>query len=353
MKKVLCVLIVLLAAAAVPVRCFAADEASIAEDMLRAAGAEDADPPANLTLYAIQLLFGAFGDNAGGVLKSCAAVLAAVVASGLIGSFKNVSPALSLACEYVSVLSLSAVTFGVVKSVFDYACTAIQRFAEYQLSMIPVTSALYVFGGSGTAAASSAASGSMFYTVITVISGTVLTPLLGISLVLSLAAALPGSANLQSVCGAVKNTAATFTAFVFSMLAFSLSVQTVIASAADSYAARTVRFASGVFIPVIGSMIGDAARTVISAAGTAKAAVGGIGIAAMMSVLLPPIAVVATYKLGLLFAAVCARVLGCERESKYLYDVNGILSVLLAVVIGTATVFILSMAVFIKTGASI
>jgi len=139
---------------------------------------------------------------------------------------------------------------------------------------------------------------------------------------------------------------------MFSIFGFTMYLQTVIASSADNYAYRSVRFASGVFIPVIGNMLGDASRTVLGSIGVIKSVVGAIGVTAVLSVVIPPLVLVLLYKFALLGCAILSRVLGCERESRFLYELNGIMNVLMALVIGVAVVLITAIAVFIRTGVT-
>ena len=48
-----------------------------------------------------------------------------------------------------------------------------------------------------------------------------------------------------------------------------------------------------------------------------------------------------------------ARILGCDRESKLLYDISSLLSVLMSTIIGVSAVFLISVAIFIKIGVSV
>ena len=54
-----------------------------------------------------------------------------------------------------------------------------------------------------------------------------------------------------------------------------------------------------------------------------------------------------------LLAAMAARILGCDRESKLLYDISSLLSVLMSTIIGVSAVFLISVAIFIKIGVSV
>ena len=163
---------------------------------------------------------------------------------------------------------------------------------------------------------------------------------------------MPNGVSLQSIITLVKNTVTTLLAFAFTMFSAVLYFQTAITASADNLAYRSIRFASGVFIPVIGSVIGDASRTVNASIATVKSTVGYVGVAALAILLLPPIITAILYKFVVLLAAMAARILGCDRESRLLYDISSLLSVLMSTVIGVSAVFLISVAIFIKTGVS-
>lgn len=314
---------------------------------------DDTSPPSSLIAHGLSLVFDAFSSSGKGVAAHCGGILALCVTAAILNSLKSAFPSLGAAAEYVSLLALSGAVFGAVSSVTKLVEQATLRFAEYLLTLLPVMTAMYVYGGNAGAAVASATSVNLFCTVITVICNTVLTPLVNLCLVLSMTSALPGCSSVSPLSTGIKNLSAVLTAFVFSVLGFAVSLQTVISAAGDSYGMRTVRFASGVFIPVIGNMVGEASRTVISAVAKSKAIIGNAGIAALMSIALPPVAVVVLYKIGILLCGAMARMVGCEKEARLLYDVNGIFGILLAVMLGAAIVGILAVTVFVCVGAKV
>ncbi len=351
MKKVFLFIVVFAFVFAFPLRCVAAvDAETVISD---AGGAASSETPSNLVYHALSLIFSAFSENGKSIIAHCGGILAVCVCAGVMNSFKSSFPAVGSAGEYVSILALSAASFSAVNAVTVLVKQATMRFSQYLLSLLPVMTAMYVYGGSTGAAVSNATSIDLFCTVITVICNTVLTPLINVCLILSLTAAIPGCGSVQPIANGVKNLSASLTAFVFSILGFAVSVQTVISAAGDSYASRTVRFASGVFIPVIGNMVGEASRTVISAVAKAKSVIGFGGITALLTIVVPPAAVVVMYKLVILFCASSAKMLGCEKEAHLLYDINGIFGVLLAVMIGASLVGLLAITVFVCAGAKV
>lgn len=349
MKKTIIILLLLTAVFIFPVRCYAQTDAD--EIITDAGGNTDGYETQSLISHAFSLIFGAFSETGKSVLGHCAAILALCVTAGLINTFKHSFPVLGDAGEYISILLLSGTVFSAVNSITKFVAQATLRFSEYLLTLLPVMTSMYVYGGSTGAAVSNATSINLFCTVITVICNTVLAPLVNICLLLALTSALPGCSSVQPISGGVKNLAATLTAFVFSVLGFAVSLQTVVSAAGDSYATRTIRFASGVFIPVIGNMVGEASRTVISAVAKAKSVIGLGGIAAVMTIVIPPVITVMLYKIGILLCAAAARILGCEKEAAFLYDINGIFGLLFAVMLGSAMVGLLAITVFVCVGA--
>lgn len=302
----------------------------------------------------LTLIYDAIKDNGNTILRSFAGIFAVLILCCLMGAFRNASsgPALSAAYEYISILALSGVTYSVFSSLFVFVASALESLNLAMTSLLPVTASLYVFGGNVNAAAASNSGLLIFLSVISAISSKVLLPFLRISFALCLAGAMPGSVNLSPISTLVRNTATTVMAFLFSLLGFSLYLQTTIASANDTFVTRSVRFASGVFIPVIGNMLGDASKTVLASVSVIKSTVGAAGTVLVLAAVLPPILVTLIYKLLLLLCSIVARMLGCERESRFLYDLGGITGVLLALMIGSGAVCLIALAIFIKTGMS-
>ncbi len=326
----------------------AAAEAS--EIIIQAGGSTETETTQNVFLHGMSLIFSSAKQNGRSILACAGGLLAVMGVAGVFSALKNAYPALGSAGDYISVLTLSVSAFTAVTSVTHFVQQATLRFSEYLLTLTPVMTAMYAYGGSAGGAVASAVGVNMFCTVVTVICNTVLTPLINMCLILSLTSALPECSSVQPIANGIKNLAASLTAFVFSLLGFAVSMQTVIATAADTYTSRTVRFAAGVFIPVIGNMVGEAGKTVVAAVGKAKSVVGLGGITVLLGFFIPPVIVVILYKLCFLMCGSIAKMLGCEKESRLLYDINGIFGILLAVMLGSSLVGLLAFAVFICTG---
>ncbi len=286
------------------------------------------------------------------VLKSIYIMLAIVLLASVFTAYGGTGTQ-SSALTYASILALSGCAFSVLSSVFAYAAESIASECRYMTAFLPVAAALYTVGGNIARGVAGSSALLMFLSVTSNFSSSFLFPLMQGGFVLSLASALPFGTSLRSVTNLVKNALTTLLAFVFSIFGMVMYLQTVITAASDSFAFRTVKFASGTFIPVIGNMLGDAARTVASSAAVVRASVGGAGIIALLGVILPSVIYTLLYKLGILLCAMAARALGCENESRLLYDINSILSVLLALQLGIGIMLIIAVALFIRIGVDV
>ncbi len=312
------------------------------------------DKNINIFEKAVVIITDAITDGKNTFLYSFGAILAVVLLAAVMNSLKlSENSTLDPICQYISVLALSGVAYSVFYNLFIYIIASMEALNIAMSSLMPIMASLHVMGGTAGAGAASGAGLTLFLTVLSNICTKVLLPLLRISFALCLVGAVPQSVNLSAVTTLVKNTATTLMAFVFSLLGFTLYLQTSVASAGDTYVTRSVKFASGVFVPVIGGMLGDASRTVIASVSVVKGTVGAAGVVLVLSAVLPPLICVIIHKLLLLACAICARTLGCERESAFLYDLCGITSVLLALTAGAGAVCIIAIAVFIKTGVTV
>lgn len=308
----------------------------------------------NIFQKAIRIISDALSDGGVTVVKSFGAILGVVVLCCIMHSLKfSENPTLDSATSFVSVLALSGVTYSVMYNLFVYIIACMEALTVAMSSLMPIMATLNVFGGSSAAAAAGSSSLTLFFSVLSIICTKVILPLLQISFALCLVGAVPSGVELGSVINLVKSTGTLLMSFVFSLLGFTLYLQNAVAAASDNYVTRSIKFASGVFVPVIGNMLGDAARTVIASVSIVKATVGASGVVIVLSAVIPPFVAVLLHNFLLLGCGIVAKTLGCDRESGFLYNMLGITNLLMALVAGAGVVSIIAIAVFIKTGVTV
>ncbi len=361
MKKILCVIIFVVFLLPVGVCPALAYSDSETESLAEAAGADEisnelldkdelsGDKNINLFEKVAHIVVMTFNQNGNYVLRSFGSILGVLVLCCIMRAMKfGESPVLDNAGAYISVLALSGVTYSVIYNLFVLTIASMESLNLAVSALVPTMGALYVFGGCSATGAASASALSLFLSVLSIICTKVILPFTRVSFALSLSGALPNSVNLTAVTNLIKNCGTMLLTFIFSMLGFVMVIQTSVAAASDTFVTRSVKFASGTFVPIIGNMLGEASRTVIASVSLIKGTVGASGTVIILSAVLPTIITVTLHKLALLVCGIIAKSLGCENESTLLYDLGGILNILLALVIGAGTVALIAMAVFLK-----
>ena len=130
-----------------------------------------------------------------------------------------------------------------------------------------------------------------------------------------------------------------------------LFFQNILASSADTVAARTVKFTITSAVPVVGGLIGAISRTIIGSLQVVKSVAGIFGVLVIIITLLPPLITIVLNKLMLKISGAFALILGADRHAGFLKEMNSLLDITLAVMISAAVVFIFDITVFIKTAA--
>lgn len=286
------------------------------------------------------------------LLKSGGQLLGLLLLCSLLGVSKTLtaSPALAVAGETLSVLVLSASVYGVLYRCFVFVTCSMEALSLTVSSLLPVMSGLYAMGGNTAVAASSSSLLMVFLTVVSFLCSKAILPLLKLSFGFSLTGALPGNANLAPLGTALKSVCTVTLSFLFSVLSFALWYQTAVAAAGDTLVTRSVRFAAGAFVPVIGGILGEVSRTVLASVGVVRSAVGAVGTTLVLAAIIPPVLSVLLHRLLLTVLSSVSRILGCERESRFLCDASACMGVLLALVLGAGAVTLVALAVFVKTG---
>lgn len=257
------------------------------------------------------------------------------------------------ALDFASAAALTAASFPALYSAFSHTRAAIDSFCGFAATLLPVSVSLYSMGGSPTEAAAAGSGLGLFLTAAEFVNGKLLLPLLSLGAALIIAGLLPGSEHFAPAASALRNWAALLTAFVFSVVGYVFYFQTAVAASADNLSYRAVRFASGSFIPVIGSAVGDSARTVFGAVSAVKASVGTLGICVMLAYMLPPLVAALFYKLAFSFGAFFARICGLEKQGRFLTEIGGMLGICIALLVSCGAVFTVISAVFLKSGVSV
>ena len=128
-----------------------------------------------------------------------------------------------------------------------------------------------------------------------------------------------------------------------------LSLTGVVTGTADALAARVTKTAVSAALPVVGSILSDAASTLAAAAGTLKATIGIFGLLAVAAICLPPVLTLGVRFFVYKTAAVCECVAD-KRFSELISNLGTAFALLLAINGAGAMMLFLSLYSLIQTG---
>ena len=223
----------------------------------------------------------------------------------------------------------------------------IDGLCNFVLSLLPVTGVLWAAGGTPGCAAVQGSSLMLAVDAFSFLSQRLLLPLVQFSFSFSLISCL--SPVVPKLAKTVKKAFVSGCGFLMTLLIALLSFQTALAKSADSLVARSVKFAFSSFVPIVGGLLGESARTVGAAVSHIKNVTGIFGFFVILFLVALPLGLLISTKVFLWLGALFAQLCSCTQIAGFLEEINEGLSMLMALLLSVSVYFILAIALFCKT----
>ncbi len=213
-------------------------------------------------------------------------------------------------------------------------------------SMLPMMGTLYALGGNVGAAAANHTVMSAFLSVAQMLCTRAVLPVAGICLLLAVCDALTGRAALKPLGNLIKRTFTLGFSFLMLLLSFLLGLQTTLAAGSDTLALRTVRFAAGSFLPVVGGSVSEAMKTVAGSISYLRTLAGSGGILVLFLFFLPTFLTVLTTRIVFLLCGALAELLEAKSEGRVLSELASVYGFFLAVIAAVFTMAVFALTIF-------
>lgn len=260
--------------------------------------------------------------------------------------------ALEGAVSFCGTAALAVGIFSLQRDTFAELSLYFEGLQTLAASLIPLMGGLYAMGGNvGAAVANHGVMSSFLAVLETVVSGSVL-PVAGLCLVLALSDALSGSGRLRSLAGLIKRSYTLFFSFLMLILCGVLGIQTTLAGGSDTLALRTVRFAAGSFLPVVGGSVSEALRTVSGSVQYLRTVVGMGGVVVVLLFFLPFFLNVMLGRIAFLLSSAAAKLLGCDGEERLLNELASVYGYFMAVIASLFVMIVFSLTLFARCAAA-
>ena len=233
----------------------------------------------------------------------------------------------------------------------------IERFFDtvrvLSLSLVPMMGTLYAMGGNVSAAVASEGVMSGFLVLLETACSGVVVPVAKGLVVLAVADAAAGTASLRGIASLLRRTFAWGLSFFMMLLCFALGAQHTLAQGADTLAMRTVRFAAGSFLPVVGGSVSESLKTVAGSVAYLRSVVGTGGVVLVFLLFLPTFLSVLLTRLCFLLCSAMAGMLGLAREERLLSEIAAVWGYFLAVIACLFTMVFFSLSLLAHTATAL
>ncbi len=277
-------------------------------------------------------------------LRLIVSVMIVIVLTSLIdgmgGTVKNKQ--MSGIFEIICVLAAVGVVFVPVCECIDIVLEALVEGSEFMLGFVPVFSGLAVASGHVTAGAGYSAAILGFSNIAISLARDFFLPLLSMCLSTAIVDSCCDAVNLSGIINAVRKIVTWGIGLVMTIFTGILSIQSIVGSSADSVTAKAAKYVLSNSIPLVGSAASDAYSTVRGSIVLLKNGVGGIGIAALAVMLLPPLIHTIIYKLSFSLLGSVSEIFGTKKLVQLFKNINSILSAAFGILICFMLMFIIS-----------
>ncbi len=287
-------------------------------------------------------------------LKILATTVAIMLLYSILYSFKSSFDNNSMQ-QVLSVCTTLCITCAAVIPVTEVITTGvdiIQTTANFMLAFIPIIALIITASGH-------AASSASYYSImifagqgVSQLSANVIAPFLKIFLGISVSSAISPSVNLNGIVQFISRLVKWLLGFIMTIFTAFLTIKQLISTGVDNVSTRAVRFTLTSLVPVVGSALSDAYRTVQSSVGLLKSGMGVFVIIAVAVLFLPILLQCLCWMLTLNASKSVGEVLGL-REPCFIFEaVNTVVTTVFAILLCIMSVFIISTALILMLGGA-
>lgn len=289
--------------------------------------------------------------NMSSPLKGLINITALLLLCSILSAYKNtLSSDVSNVLNITSTLCVTCAVAMPAISVINATSGVISASSNVMLAYIPVMTVAMASSGHPI-------SGASYYSIMIAagegvgqLSSLIIVPFLNMFLGLSITSSISPDINLGGFTTIISKLIKWLLGFAMTIFTALLSFRQLITTSLDNVSTRAVRFTLNSFIPIVGSALSDAYKTVESSIGLLKSGVGIFVIISVAFVFLPVILQCLMWILTLWIGKSTAEVLSLAGVSKLLDSITSVFSTLLAILLCIMSVYIISTALVLMIG---
>ncbi len=291
--------------------------------------------------------------NISSPFRGLVSVVALLLLSSIVSAYKNainsdVLTALNITTALCITSAVALPAIGVIRSMSD----VITISSNLMLAYIPVMVVIMASSGHPI-------SGASYYNMMLAagqgvgqLSSKVIVPLLNMFLGVSISSNITPDINLKGFTSMFSKLVKWLLGFAMTIFTAVLSIRQLITTSMDNISTRAVRFTLNSFIPIVGSALSDAYKTVQGSVGLLKSGVGIFVILSVAIVFLPVIIQSIMWIFTLWIGKSVAEALSLNQPAKLIDSISTVFSTMLAILLCLMSIYIISTAIVLIAGGS-
>lgn len=284
--------------------------------------------------------------------KACVGIIAVLLACAMLSTLSSSinQQSMQKVFDIVAALSVSAIILIPITQCVSYCAKVIGESSNFMTAFLPVYSSLAIASGRPASGIASQALLLVVSQVLSKLTSSVFIPMVDIYLAFCVVGSVSPSINITGAAGFMKKVVTWALTLCLTIYSGILTVQGVIASAADNLTMKAAKFVIDGAVPIIGGTISDAMNTVISCTGLLKTTVGAYAIVVFILAYLPPVLECVVWMLAIDLSLAVADILGIKNMTGLLGAIKEAIKLISALVFASALAMIISVSIMLLVG---
>lgn len=286
-----------------------------------------------------------------GALKSVSVVTGMIVIVSIFNKLHTMLPGQTLSSPLAMCSSLVFVLtlISMQKNILSETEIFLSTLSDTMLIIVPVMEALCIASGNFTLMTVTSTSLNLMITFTVNLFTKVIFPVLSVSFIMAIFSCVTRNQTIVFISKALRGLITAAVVLIMTLMTFSLTLQTNSSVLADNFTNRTIRYALGSYIPIVGGTVSETYSLMQSSVSLLKNLTGTTSIVILILICLKPIISITLWRLTLCVCKNISELLGCNAEALVFEEMGAGYTLLLSIVISCVVMYIIALAQFSKT----
>jgi len=299
-------------------------------------------------------ILGIVGSRLGEIIRKGISSAALMIVIGILTSlahtvFESFAPGSSPNyIHLIGTIAIAAVAVGDVGSFLMHGSNTISELSSFSKVLLPTLTAAAAAGGAVTSASAKYAAAALFLDILITVAEKVLVPLIYAYTASVVACTAIGGEGLNGAMNLLKWLANIVLTAVVLLFIVYLTISGIVTGTADALTTRVAKTTISTLLPVVGSIVSDAASSILAGANMLRNAIGIYGLLGVTAVCIIPFLRLSVQYLCYKFAAGVTAAVSVSSISKLISGIGTAFGLMMGVTGSAAVILYFSIISMIK-----